>query len=189
MEIIKKYLPSIIFNTVEFLLLFGISAAIGVAWYDSISILLLFTLVRCIVGEGKHYKSPKLCLIWSLLTFVILFATTKISYPLAIILTIFYAIAQTGKVDVKEMFMWKGSNTNYEYIEKFIKKMQGTAALRTFEEKLENFNSRIYDVYKYRFIKGYTFHTISEIMDIDNRRISEMLKALELAINLYFDIK
>lgn len=189
MERLKELLPSIIFNAAEWLLLFGIGAVIGVKWYDVVCILLLFTLVRCLVGNGKHYKSPKLCIIWSATVFFVLFITIKINYALAIILTIFYATAQTGKVDVKEMFMWKGSNTNYDYIAKFIKNMQGTATLRTFEERLENINPRIYDVYKYRFIKGYTFHTISEILNIDNRRISEMLKALELAINLYFDIK
>ena len=69
MERFKKKLPSIIFNTVEFLLLFGISTLIGIAWYEGLCVLLLFTLVRNLVGKGKHYKNPLLCLLWSSLVF------------------------------------------------------------------------------------------------------------------------
>lgn len=189
MENLKDKLPSIIFNTVEFLLLFGISTLIGIAWYEGLCVLLLFTLVRNLVGKGKHYKNPLLCLLWSSLVFSVIFISVRIDYILAVVLTIFYAIAQTGRVDAKETFMWKGRSTNYDYIEKFIKRMTGTATLRTFEEKLEDFNPRSYNVYKYRFKKGYSFCKIGEILNIDNRRISEILKSLELAINLYFDIK
>lgn len=189
MRKLKKFIPSIIFNTVEFLLLFGLSTLIGVSWHEALCVLLLFTLVRNLVGKGKHYRNPLLCLLWSSLVFVVIFISIKIDYLLAIVLTIFYAIAQTGRVDVKETFMWRGRSTSYDYIQEFINKMNGTATLRTFEEKLEDFNPRIYNVYKYRFKKEYSFCKIGKILNIDNRRISEILKALELAMNLYFDIK
>ena len=88
MERFKKKLPSIIFNTVEFLLLFGISTLVGIAWHEGLCVLLLFTLVRNLVGKGKHYKNPLLCLLWSSLVFSVIFISVRIDYILAVVLTI-----------------------------------------------------------------------------------------------------
>lgn len=181
--------PSAIFELTEALILIGIGYLYGVKWHEVVSLLLVFMLVRNIVGKGKHYKHPAECLVWSLLVFGTSIFLIKINYVLAVLLTAVYSVTQTGLVDVSDMFMWKGNNTSYDYIVKYIRDNQGTTALKAFENKLEMLNTKAYDVYKYRFIKGYSFNTISELLNLDNRRISEILKALELAINLYFDIK
>lgn len=180
------YLPTIIFNGIEFVLLLILGMLIAVPWHQAVSILIVFMLVRNLLGLSKHYKNPITCLIWSLLVFGLLFVIIKINYILAIVLIIFYAMAQTGRVDVRDTYMWKGST--YKYLEMFIQNKRGSSALNVFEDKLEEINPRIYNVYKYRFIKGYSYDTISEILKMDKRRISEIMKALELTIRMYFDV-
>lgn len=184
-----RLVPTILFNSFEFILLAIIGVLVGIQWYEAISILITFMLSRNLIGKGKHYRNPNECLFWSSLIFGVLFYLATIDYTLSLLLTVVYATAQTNKVDVSEMFMWKSKSTSYDYIRDFILDNKDTPALIVFEYKLEKFNPKIYDVYRYRFIKGYSFHTIGEILDLDNRRISEILKSLELAINLYFDIK
>lgn len=179
--------PSTIFELGESLLLIGFGWLIGVKWHEVLSLPLVFMLVRSIIGKGKHYKHPSECLIWSLLVFGTSTILIKINYPLALLLTAVYAVAQTGLVDVQEMYMWKGGG--YDYIEKFIEENEHTPALVTFENKLEKINRTAYLVYKYRFKEKCRFNEISDLVDRDERRISELLKALELCINLYFDIK
>lgn len=181
--------PSAIFEAGESLLLIGFGYLVGVKWHEVLSLLLVFMIVRNVIGKGKHYRHPSECLVWSLLVFGTSVLLIRINYILSLLLVGIYAVAQTAHVDAREMYMWKGRHTNYDYINRFIKRMEGTVALRTFEENLEEFDPRIYNVYKYRLKKGYSFGKIEEILNIDNRRISEILKALELAINLYFNIK
>lgn len=189
MKKLLYYVPTILFNTLELFLLFMIGTAMDVEIYKMISILLTFTLVRNLIGEGKHYKNPALCLIWSLAVFSILFLICKLNFILALILTIFYSAAQTGKVDVTDMFMYRVANTNYEYIQEFVNNMAGTKTLEDFETKLMCTNPKAYAVYKYRFKEGYVLDDISDTLGIDKRRVTEILQALELAINLYFNIK
>lgn len=181
--------PTILFNTLELVLLAGIGALLGLPVWQILTIILVFMLVRNIVGEGKHYKNPFLCLIWSSLVFTALFISARLNFTLAVVLTTFYATAQTGKVDVRDAFMWRSSNGEYQYLQEFITKMQGTEALITFEDKLKFVNPKVYKVYKYKFIDGYSFKAISNLMQIDTRRISEMLKTLETTMNVYFNIK
>lgn len=189
MKKLSYYVPTILFNTIELFLLLLVGMALDVEIYKMISILLTFMLVRNLIGEGKHYKNPILCLIWSLVVFAILFLICKLNFMLAIILTVFYSSAQTGKVDVRDMFMYRVANTNYEYIQEFVDNMEGTKTLEEFETKLMCTNPKAYAVYKYRFKEKYILDDISHTLDMDKRRITEILQALELAINLYFNIK
>ena len=189
MKKLIRYIPSILFNTFELLLLFSIGYLLKVNIFNIICILLTFMLTRNIVGKGKHYKSPIFCLIWSSLVFIALFLISRVNHCLAMLLTIYYAVTQTEKVDTSELFMWKGKSSNYSYIKEFITKKEGTVALQNFEDKLKATDLKAYKIYLYKFKYGYSFTTISELMNIDNRRISEILKSLELAINLYFEIK
>lgn len=181
--------PTIIFNALELLMLLGVGALLRIPIWQPAAILVLFMLVRNLVGKGKHYRNPLLCLIWSCVVFSALFVVAKICFPLAAVLTVFYATAQTGRVDVREVFMWKGSDTDYKYIQKFVEKMNGSEALQVFEDKLKFVNDKVYKIYDYRFKKHYSFSTISNMMQIDTRRISEMLKILDTTINVYFNIK
>lgn len=183
------YLPTILFNVFELLIIGAIGLLMGATIPAMICILLVFTLVRNLLGGGKHYKSPLLCLIWSMLVFILLFYISTISFALAIVLAIFYAMAQTGRVDVQEMFMWKHKDAGYNYLQEFIDKMKDTTALKTFENKLAIVNPKAYKVYKYRFKENYKFSDISDILEMDTRRISEILKSIDLCLKMYFDIK
>lgn len=189
MNIIKKYLPTVLFNTLEFILLLCIGILLRVDVLKAVCILLLFTITRNIIGAGKHYKSPFMCLVWSSVVFLILFYITKIDFVVAIVLTVFCATAQTGKVDVHDMFMWNGRDSQYDYLEKYVDKITDTKPLEVFENKLKTLDENIYNIYKYRFKDKIPFTNICEKMNKDKRRICEGLKTLELAMNLYFDIK
>lgn len=181
--------PTVIFNLLELLILIGLGAIIKIPIWEVITILMVFMLVRNLVGEGKHYRNPILCLVWSSIVFAALFVSARFNFTLAVILTVFYATAQTGKVDVRDAFMWKSKNNDYQYLQEFVNKMKGTETLAVFENKLRFVNPMVYKVYHYRFKEDYSFTAISEMMKIDTRRISEMLKTLETTMNVYFTIK
>ena len=181
--------PTVIFNLLELLILIGLGAIIKIPIWEVITILMVFMLVRNLVGEGKHYRNPILCLVWSSIVFAALFVSARFNFTLAVVLTIFYATAQTGKVDVRDAFMWKSKNNDYQYLQEFVNKMKGTETLAVFENKLRFVNPMVYKVYHYRFKEDYSFNAISEMMKIDTRRISEMLKTLETTMNVYFTIK
>lgn len=182
----KLNAPTIIYHVLVTTLLYSIGAKIGLPVQMMLSIALIFMLIRNALG-GKHYKNPLLCLIWSTSVFTALFLSANIDFVLAIVLTVFFAITQTSKVDVKETFMWKGGD--YEYLEEFIKENEHSPMLNAFEEKLERINKKAYKVYVYRFKEKRTFNSLSDMLDIDSRRVSELIKAVELAMNLYFNIK
>lgn len=181
--------PTVIFNLLELLILIGLGAIIKIPIWEVITILMVFMLVRNLVGEGKHYRNPILCLVWSSIVFAALFVSARFNFTLAVVLTVFYATAQTGKVDVRDAFMWKSKNNDYQYLQEFVNKMKGTETLAVFENKLRFVNPMVYKVYHYRFKEDYSFTAISGMMKIDTRRISEMLKTLETTMNVYFTIK
>lgn len=190
MKKLLYYLPTIIFNVLEFALVLILGNLFHASIPNMISIVFVFMITRNLAGEGsgKHYKNPILCLIWSVIMFTTLSGISTVSFILSIILTIFYALVQTNRFDVTEAFMWKGKETSYGYLKEFVERMEGTSALSNFENKLAKVNPKAYKVYYYRFKKDCSFHDISEILEVDNRRISEILKSLELCIKIYFDM-
>lgn len=185
---IKKYLPSLVFNVSEYILLVCAGITIHVEIPIAISILLTFMLTRNLIGNAKHYKSPILCLLWSTIIFTGLFIVSKINFILSIILTIFYATTQTDKVNVNDMFLWSGRDSRYDYITNYLIKIQDTSELQIFEDKLQKFNEDLYLIYKYKLKQNHPFSKLCEATGVDKRRICEHLKSLELAINLYFNI-
>ena len=56
--------------------------------------------------------------------------------------------------------------------------------LLDFEKKLKEKDTKLYMLYKYRFKDGKSFSEISNIMDIETNRITELLEKIAFVIRM-----
>ena len=83
---ILYYLPSIIFNVAETLAIILIGVLLlKLDILDVIVIILVFAIIRMLTRSAMHYKSWKLCLIWSCMQISFLFLTAKVNFTNGII--------------------------------------------------------------------------------------------------------
>lgn len=188
MKKILYYIPSILFNLLEILVLFLTGLFIvGLPAWQIILILCVFTFCRTVTHTAKHYKSPVLCAIWSAVLFTTIFYVTKIDFHIGFLLTVLSAFVQTGLLDVKEMFMWRRDCSKYQDISDYVKWHKGEMALKEFEERLEKSSYIAYKIYELKFVKNYSFERISEELEgMDNRRIVDELNSILLAFRIFF---
>lgn len=114
------FLPSIIFNIAEVLILALIGVLLGLKIKYMIIIFVLFAIIRVSLGGAMHYKDWYKCLIWSTLVFLSLFVVAKADIMICIIMTIFCAYILTSKGNINDIFMWSGSESKYEALRNFI---------------------------------------------------------------------
>lgn len=186
----KKYwnLPSLIFNIVETLLIIGASYLLKVKWYYILTILLTFWICRFFFKQPKHYKDWKKCLIWTLLIFSSLFILIKINIFVAVLSTIFCSYVLSGKADIKDIYMWSGKETKYQDIIDYIKYNELNDNVMQFEEKIKKQDNLAFLIYKYRFKDYLTFQEISEKLDIDTQRITEIQEKVAFSFRTYIGI-
>ena len=108
------YLPSIIFNVTEFLIVILIGELLGLALNKMIILVLLFATTRMVLKQAMHYKDWKRCLLMTSLFFLSLFVVARVDFSLALLLTIFEALILTGCGNINDMFMWGGNKLNKE---------------------------------------------------------------------------
>jgi hypothetical protein len=113
---------------------------------------------------------------------------TDLNIYAVILLTIFAGFIATGRADIKDMYQWKGTNSNYADIEEYIKYNSLDNKLIEFENKLQEKDKLLYLLYKYRFKEKMTFSQISEKLDLDNPRIVEKLNTIAFSIRIYCGI-
>ena len=77
MKRIFYYLPSIIFNVIEFVVIILIGVLLQLKMLDIICIILLFGIIRMLTHSAIHYKNWKLCILWSTLQMSSLFLAHK----------------------------------------------------------------------------------------------------------------
>lgn len=188
MKKILYYLPSIIFNVAESLVIFLIGFWLNLEITHIIMILILFSITRITCGKAMHYKDWYKCLIWSTLVFLSLFVVAKTSLIITIIMTIFCAFILTTKGNINDIFLWKGRNTKYSDIDNYIKYHSYDDKLIEFENKIKNQDNLDYLIYKYRFRDNLTFDEISIKLEISTPRVSEKIERLAFAIRLYCGI-
>ena len=188
MEKLKYYLPSIIFNLAEVLVISLAGKLLGLKLEIMLLIMVVFVMIRISLGGAMHYKSPYKCAIWSLLVFLSLFVLTNVGLGVSIIMAIFCAFILTTKGNINDAFMWKGKETKYADIEEYIKYNSMETKLIEYEEKLRNQDNLTYLVYKYRFKDKMTFSQISERLDLENPRIVEKLEQIAFSFRIYFGI-
>lgn len=188
MEKLKYYLPSIIFNIAEVLVIFLAGKLLGLKLEVMLAIFGIFVMIRISVGGAMHYKSPYKCAVWSLLVFLSLFALTNVGFLLSLIMAIFCAFILTTKGDIRDGLMWKGRETKYSDIEEYIKYNSMETKLIEYENKLKSQDNLTYLIYKYRFKDKMTFSQISERLYLENPRIVEKLEQIAFSFRIYFGI-
>ena len=188
MEKLKYYLPSIIFNVAEVLVIFLAGKLLGLRLEIMLIIFGIFVTVRITLGGALHYKSPYKCAVWSLLIFLSLFVLTNVGLVVSIIMAVFCAFVLTTKGNIQDGLMWKGKETKYADIDEFIKYNSMETKLIEYEEKLKNQDNLTYLIYKYRFRDNMTFAQISERLDLENPRIAEKLEQIAFSFRIYFGI-
>ena len=192
MKKVMYYLPSIIFNLFETLIIFSIGRLLELKLIELFMILVLFSGIRISLGNALHYKSPIKCILWTTLVFTSLFLVFKVDLMIGIIITIFASFILTSKGNTKgsisDMFMWKGRSSKYEDIDEYIKYNSMNIKLIEFEEILKKQDNLLFLFYKYRFKERLTFSEISDKLKMNNSRISEKLENIALSIRVFCGI-
>ena len=134
MKRIFEYLPSIIFNVAESLIIALVGTLIGLKINVIIIVTVLFAIIRMSFGSAMHYKDWYKCLVWSTLVFLSLFVIAKADLVICIIMTVFCAYILTTRGDINDAFMWKGNDSKYEALRDFIAMSPNNAILLEHEE-------------------------------------------------------
>lgn len=177
MRKIFYYLPSIIFNVVEFLVIILIGVLLGIKLIDIICIILLFAIIRMLTKSAIHYKSWKLCLLWSTLQMFSLFLVYKTGIITSLIIIVFAAIVLSGKGDIRDIFMWGGNALNNKVFD-WVKFNQENEKLKQYEKRLKETDKQKYFIFVYRFREFKSYNQIASLMDIDAQRISDEIKIM-----------
>ena len=175
---ILYYLPSIIFNVAETLAIILIGVLLlKLDILDVIVIILVFAIIRMLTRSAMHYKSWKLCLIWSCMQISFLFLTAKVSFAIGITSTIFAAIILSDKGNISDMFMWGGNTLNNEVFN-WVKFNQNNEKLIKYENDLDKTDRRKYFIFRYRFREFRSYNEIAKLMGLPTQRISDELNTM-----------
>ena len=185
MKINKQFIGSLIFNIAETFLIFLVGRLLSLPTNFIIIIMLTFMISRGLFGNTLHFKTWYRCLVWSCLILLTLFLIVKIDFKLSILFTIFSAFIMTGKSNIMDMYLWKGTDSKYKDIEEYVKYNLTNKTLLDFEENLKRRDDMLFLIYKYRFKDNLSFSEISrKLGDIENARIVEKLDQIALAIRI-----
>lgn len=154
-----------------------------------IGLMVIFFLTRLICGKPKHYRKAYECFIWSTLTFTSIFVLTDLHIIIVILLTIFTGIIATGKSDISDMFMWKGSKSKYTALIDMVALSPNNPAILDHEKYWrENYPMR-FEIFRLFFRERKTYEEIMEIMDLPDsnliqRECKSIYDILERPLNL-----
>lgn len=150
----------------------------------------LYLIVRGSMSEPIHAEGLNICFVLTLLFYILLFICIKvmmhlIELPLAIIFSIIlnvlgcYAtstLPNKQELKGKLFFGYKKHNeSKYVKLIDFVKFNGINKDLLDAEERLKQFDTQIYLIYKRKFREDKTFKEITEEFDIENPRVVEML--------------
>lgn len=150
----------------------------------------LYLIVRGNMSEPIHAEGLNICFALTLLFYILLFICIKvmmhlIELPLAIMFSIIlnvlgcYAtstLPNKQELKGKLFFGYKKHNeSKYVKLIDFVKFNGINKDLLDAEERLKQFDTQIYLIYKRKFREDKTFKEITEEFDIENPRVVEML--------------
>lgn len=177
MKRIFYYLPSIIFNVIEFVVIILIGVLLQLKMLDIICIILLFGIIRMLTHSAIHYKNWKLCILWSTLQMSSLFLAHKAGLTVSLITTTFAAVILSKKGDIKDIFMWGGNDLN-NAVFNWVKFNQDNDKLKKYETQLKETDKQKYYIFEYRFREFKSYSQIANLMDMNTQRISEEIKVM-----------
>lgn len=175
----------ILFNLSEIICVYLIGRLINLSSNFIIILMLLFVLTRYILGRPLHYKSPYRCFVMTLLVFLSMFVVFKVNIYVCVLFTLFDAFILTGKGNIKDMFMWKGKSTQYQDIIDYIKYHPLDDKIKEFETKIQEQDNLSYLIYKYRFKDLLSFSEISNRLDIETNRITEIQEKVAFTFRVF----
>lgn len=188
MKKVFDFLPSIIFNIVETILIIALGLYFQIDIIQILIILMTFTLVRMLTKSALHYKNPISCLVWTTIMIASVFLITKVGIITTVLMTIIAGLVLSGKGNINDAYMWKGKKSNYLDIDEYLKEHENDPLVVQFENRLKDKKDLTYQLYILRFKEKLTFEKMQEQLDLDNRRIDEQLKAIALSFRIFCDI-
>lgn len=101
MKKILYYIPSVIFNLSELLIIYLFGRWLTIPMEQIVVIFGVFVVTRMFFKQTMHYKDWYRCMIWSTLVFISFFLVVKVNLFLGIIMTIFagFILTQKGNID------------------------------------------------------------------------------------------
>lgn len=183
----KLLLKVLLFNIFEIISVFIIGISLKIKSDYIIAVVLLFPVSRFIFKKPMHYKSPYLCYIITLAIFVSLFLILHVNIIISLIITVFSGYILTDNANICDMFMWSGRSTQYQDIIDYIKNNSGNK-LKEFEKRLSEQDTLSYLVYKYRFKDKLSFQKISDMLEMETYKITNVQEKVALTFRVYMNI-
>jgi hypothetical protein len=173
------YLPNILFNVFEILVIFMIGIVLNVSIKYILVIFISFILNKVIFGKSMHYKDWYLCLIWSVILFISFYLLSKIDIKIAVFATSTYVFfsQKTNIKDLDKIFFWGGNALNQQVFD-WVKFNRNNKKLLEYEKHLKENDKRKYYIFVYRFKELKSYSEIAKLMDIDAQRVSDEIKIM-----------
>lgn len=168
---VKNFIKVLLFNIVETITIFMIGLTLKISYNYIIALMIIFFLIRAILGQPKHYKKAYLCFIWSTLTFTSVYITTDLPLTVNILLTIFTAFIITGKADINDLYMWKGNTSKYIALIDVIALAPNHPTILEHEEYWRKNYPMRFEIFRLYFRERKTYEDIMELKDLPDSKL------------------
>ncbi len=194
-----KNIKSRLFNIFELMLIIIIGLSMKVPVQEIIFLLIIFMVVRKNSNNPMHYKSPYLCMLWTILIFTSFYILTYVNPIIAMLGAGFAALVVTGNADVNDTFMFSNDDeSKYREMKKFIQENRDTEIIKEYEKIIKILNQKYEKRYKIDFYKVFilefyerkTFKQIIEETNLkDNKEVTKALDIISMSFNTYLQTK
>lgn len=184
---LRQYMPVIAFNVGELLLVALSGIGLGISLTHIVLVVLAFIAVRFSAGGAMHYKSWKLCLVWSLVVFLSMFVIANVDLLLSIVLAAFCAVILSNRANISDMFMWKAKSQPGRYHNEisFVQNNQDSPELAEFEARLKaDEDTMAYVCYTYIFKQGRSWDKTAQELDTDTPRLAPVVERIAFALRM-----
>jgi hypothetical protein len=168
---VKQFIRVLLFNIIETLTIFMIGLTLKISYNYIIALMIIFFLIRAILGQPKHYKKAYLCFIWSTLTFTSVYLTTDLPLTVNILMTIFTGFIVTGKADINDLYMWKGTNSKYIALIDIVAFSPNNPTILEHEEYWRKNYPMRFEIFRLYFRERKTYEDIMELKDLPDSKL------------------
>ena len=166
-----NFLRVLAFNVVETLVIFMIGLSFNIDYNYIICLMIIFFMVRMLCGQPKHYKKAYECFIWSTFTFTSVYLTTNLPLTANILLTVFTGFIATGRADLRNIYMWKGKQSNYIALIDLISISPNNNIILEHEEYWRKNYPMRYEIFRLFFRERNSYEEIMKIKDLPDSKI------------------
>ena len=168
---VKQIIRVLLFNIVETITIFMIGLTLKINYNYIIALMIIFFLTRMLCGQPKHYKKAYLCFIWSTLTFTSVYLLTDLHILVTILLTIFSGFIATGMSDIRDLYMWKGTNSNYIALIDIVAFSPNNPTILEHEEYWRKNYPMRFEIFRLYFRERKTYQDIMELKDLPDSKL------------------